>query len=102
MGTSIARRSFIGGGTVALAACTKKKKKEEDSAPKGPRPGAPQEGQVAVPPPPVAAASMPMRKLGKTGVDVSIVGVGGFHLGMPKEDAEAVRIVRSALDRGIN
>lgn len=40
------------------------------------------------------------RKLGKTGERVSAIGIGGAHLGRPSED-EAIRIVRSALDRGI-
>lgn len=43
------------------------------------------------------------RKLGKTGEAVSAIGVGGWHLGLPKVDEQtALRIVRSALDQGIN
>jgi aryl-alcohol dehydrogenase-like predicted oxidoreductase len=45
---------------------------------------------------------MPMRMLGKTGQMVSMVGLGGFHIGTQKDEAESIRIVRSALDRGIN
>src|SRR5437868_150799 len=41
------------------------------------------------------------RKLGRTGETVSIVGVGGHHMGNPSEE-EGVRIVRTAVDRGIN
>ncbi len=41
------------------------------------------------------------RPLGRTGEKVSLVGVGGAHLGAPSEE-EAIRIVRGALDRGIN
>lgn len=99
MAIRLLRRSFLGGATVALAATACSKKEEP---PKGPRPGAPQEGQVPVPPPAEAAAAMPTRPLGKTGVTVSIVGLGGFHMGIPKEEAESIRLVRSALDRGIN
>jgi predicted aldo/keto reductase-like oxidoreductase len=40
------------------------------------------------------------RTLGSTGERVSAIGIGGAHLGKPDEQ-EAVRIVRSALDRGI-
>lgn len=46
---------------------------------------------------------VPRRILGKTGVSVSVVGVGGHHIGrkyVPEE--EGVRIVRTALDSGIN
>ncbi|HLJ15141.1 MAG TPA: aldo/keto reductase [Bryobacteraceae bacterium] len=47
--------------------------------------------------------SMPRRKLGRTGESVSMVGLGGAHIGKPKlNDSEAVRIIRTALDRGLN
>jgi len=43
------------------------------------------------------------RTLGSTGEKVSAIGVGGWHLGLSKVDEElAIRIVRSAIDRGIN
>jgi predicted aldo/keto reductase-like oxidoreductase len=42
------------------------------------------------------------RKLGRTGERVSAIGLGGFHLGLAKDLDEAVRIIRSAVDRGIN
>ncbi len=44
---------------------------------------------------------MPMRELGSTGVLVSAVGLGGFHLGLVKEASEATRIVHRALDNGV-
>ena len=45
---------------------------------------------------------MTYRTLGKTNEKVSAIGLGGYHLGHPPDPAEAVRIVRSAIDRGIN
>ncbi len=45
---------------------------------------------------------MPYRKLGRTGEKVSILGVGGFHLGLPHKPADAVNLVREAIDAGIN
>ena len=33
---------------------------------------------------------------------VSIVGLGGYHLGKPKTIAETVRIVHAAIDAGVN
>src|SRR5438552_2661359 len=43
------------------------------------------------------------RALGATGEKVSAIGVGGWHLGLPKVDEElSIRIVRSAIGRGIN
>jgi predicted aldo/keto reductase-like oxidoreductase len=41
------------------------------------------------------------RKLGRTGERVSAIGLGGYHIGMPKDDAESARLIRSAIDRGI-
>jgi aryl-alcohol dehydrogenase-like predicted oxidoreductase len=46
---------------------------------------------------------MPMRALGRTGVQVSLVGLGGWHLGFDYLDEElSIRIVRTAIDNGIN
>lgn len=42
------------------------------------------------------------RKLGRTGEKVSAIGLGGYHLGFPKDPEEAIRIVHEAIDRGIN
>src|SRR5258708_17518399 len=43
------------------------------------------------------------RTLGSTGERVSAIGVGGWHLGLGHVDEQlAIRLVRSALDRGIN
>ena len=43
------------------------------------------------------------RELGSTGERVSAIGIGGWHLGLKSVDeAIAIRIVRSAIDRGIN
>src|SRR3954454_5319806 len=44
---------------------------------------------------------IPYRTLGKTGEKVSLVGVGGAHIGRISEQ-ESLQIVRAALDRGIN
>jgi predicted aldo/keto reductase-like oxidoreductase len=44
---------------------------------------------------------VPYRTLGKTGEKVSAIGLGGYHLGQPPDAADAVRIVRSAIDRGV-
>lgn len=45
---------------------------------------------------------MPYRTLGRTGERVSAVGLGGWHLSLKHVDEDlAIRIVRSAIDRGI-
>jgi predicted aldo/keto reductase-like oxidoreductase len=42
------------------------------------------------------------RLLGKTGERVSPIGLGGWHLGLPKVDEQlSLRIVRHAIDRGV-
>ena len=47
--------------------------------------------------------NMPYRTLGRTGEKVSMVGIGGYHLARPEvEKQESIRIVRKALDQGIN
>jgi len=43
------------------------------------------------------------RVLGSTGERVSAIGLGGWHLGLPTVDEQlSIRIVRSAIDRGLN
>jgi aryl-alcohol dehydrogenase-like predicted oxidoreductase len=42
------------------------------------------------------------RTLGKTAENVSAIGLGGYHIGHPPDPADAIRIVHSAIDRGIN
>ncbi len=45
---------------------------------------------------------VPKRELGKTGVQVSALGVGGFHLGSTKAQEEANELVARSLDAGVN
>lgn len=45
---------------------------------------------------------IPYRKLGRTGEKVSLVGIGGFHIGEKPTEDESIRIVRTALDAGVN
>lgn len=52
--------------------------------------------------PSAAAQTVPRRKLGRTGEQISCVGVGGFHIGKQKDEAESIAIIRRALDNGIN
>ncbi len=49
-----------------------------------------------------AAGSVPKRPLGKSGLEVSIIGVGGFHIGSAENQDVAKQIVQHALDAGIN
>src|ERR1700759_1110845 len=49
-----------------------------------------------------AAASVPRRPFGHTGLQVSILGMGGFHLGSTEDQQEANRMVGKAIDAGVN
>ena len=44
---------------------------------------------------------MQYRDLGRTGEKVSVIGLGGYHLGKQADPAESARLVRTAIDRGI-
>ena len=48
------------------------------------------------------SAGIPQRPLGRTGLQVSAIGVGGFHLGSAKDENEATEIVHLAIDAGFN
>src|SRR5258707_14555076 len=45
---------------------------------------------------------MPYRTLGRTSEEVSLVGLGGYHLGKQADPRESIRIIRTGLDEGIN
>jgi aryl-alcohol dehydrogenase-like predicted oxidoreductase len=44
---------------------------------------------------------IPLRPLGATGVMVSAIGLGGYHIGKMTSEREAVRLVHAAVDAGI-
>jgi uncharacterized protein len=44
---------------------------------------------------------IPKRPFGRTGEEVSILGLGGFHLGLPPSDAAAIRLAHAAIDAGV-
>jgi aryl-alcohol dehydrogenase-like predicted oxidoreductase len=46
-------------------------------------------------------STIPTRPLGRTGLRVSALGLGGYHLGDVASKREAIRIVRAALDAGV-
>jgi predicted aldo/keto reductase-like oxidoreductase len=45
---------------------------------------------------------IPYRTLGNTGENVSCIGLGGYHLGQQSDEQESIRIIRTALDEGLN
>jgi uncharacterized protein len=45
---------------------------------------------------------IPYRTLGRSGEKVSLVGLGGYHLGKQADPQESIRIIRTGLDEGVN
>lgn len=48
------------------------------------------------------SGEMIYRTLGRTKEKVSVIGLGGHHIGRQKDEQESIKIIRSAIDRGIN
>jgi aryl-alcohol dehydrogenase-like predicted oxidoreductase len=65
--------------------------------PKKPQPGAPGADDIRLPP----GGVMPMRVLGRTGVKVSLLGLGGFHIGIAKDERTAAEIIHTGIDHGV-
>jgi aryl-alcohol dehydrogenase-like predicted oxidoreductase len=49
----------------------------------------------------VPSGVVPKKRLGRTGVEISALGLGGYHLGSAETDRAANEIVAKALDHGI-
>ncbi len=47
-------------------------------------------------------SGIPYRTLGRTGEKVSIVGIGGSHIGFQNDEKDSIKIIRTAIDNGIN
>jgi uncharacterized protein len=45
---------------------------------------------------------IPYRTLGRTGEKVSLIGLGGYHLGSQSDPEESIRIIRTGIDAGIS
>lgn len=52
-------------------------------------------------PPELVRGDMRYRKLGNTGEDVSLLGLGGFHIGKQKDEKDSIAIIRTAIDAGV-
>jgi predicted aldo/keto reductase-like oxidoreductase len=81
------RREFLGQATLGMAATTV---------------SVPLLERAASAQPAAAAGEVPYRTLGRSGEKVSLVGLGGYHIGLQKDEEESIRIVRTAIDNGIN
>jgi uncharacterized protein len=82
------RRNFLRTAAAAAAAATTA------------APAPAQSGSSAAPRRP-ESPNMMYRELGRTGDRVSAIGLGGYHLGKQDDPQESIRLIRSAIDRGI-
>lgn len=48
-----------------------------------------------------STTGVPTRVLGRTGERVSIIGLGGWHIGSIKDEGEAIRLMHAAIDEGV-
>jgi len=76
------RRKFLQGGAQAVSAAALAK-------------------QVLAQTSSASATGLPTRVLGRTGQRVSILCLGGWHIGSVKDDNEAIRIMHAAIDEGL-
>ena len=94
------RRAFLKGVAMTGAFSMMSAASAKGDAPGGQSnpivPNAPENGGT------VAEFQVPRRPMGKTGLEVSILGMGGFHLGAVAGQPEVNDMVAKALDHGIN
>ena len=104
------RRKFLAGATVA-AALMRSKQVQAAQAPRADEQSKStqansQEAATRIPrvtSPGTMKGEMLHRELGSTGEQVSVIGLGGSHLGKANvEEDEAIRLIHEGLDRGIN
>jgi uncharacterized protein len=81
------RRSFLKAATAAAAGSVAAAGAQNTSAP------------VATPRP--ESPNMIYRELGRTGKRVSAIGLGGYHIGKQQDPSESIRLIHTAIDRGI-
>src|SRR6516225_1347061 len=57
---------------------------------------------VASPPEEQRRGDMIFRLLGRTGEWVSLIGLGGYHIGKQADENASIKLIRSAIDRGVS
>jgi uncharacterized protein len=95
------RRAFLKGiamtGAVSVISAASAQGQTNEPRPNPIVPNPPGESGAAV-----ADFQVSHRPMGKTGLDVSILGVGGYHLGTVAGQPEVNNMIAKALDHGIN
>ena len=87
------RREFMKGAAIATAGALIGSENKAQASDQPVRPTSASQAEVG---------RVPQKPLGKTGINVSALGVGGYHLGTAKSQQEATEIVARALDAGVN
>ena len=96
------RRTFLKGSLAAAIIDPLTAAAVSENAEKGSLLPSPGQGPGSAPPTVGQVNGMPYRFLGTTGVKVSLLGVGGYHIGMIPSPKEAIALIRIALDEGVN
>jgi len=105
------RREFLAAGASAAALIQSNQIRADQAESKASQPshsGEANSAQAAariprVTHPGTMKGEMLFRELASTGEQVSVIGLGGSHLGKPNvEEDEAIRLIHEGLDRGIN
>lgn len=95
----INRRGFgvlAAGLAVTYTACRRDEPRAgSEPAPKAPPPASP------TPPATVQSKGVPTRAFGRTSEQVSMIGLGGAHIGKGMSEDESIRLIRQAVDEGV-
>lgn len=85
--------------SASLLACQRDPKPTSQASPDSSKAStATSAGTSAAPP---GTGTIPKRMLGKTGVEVSMLGLGGAHIGKDIGEADSISLMRAAIDNGI-
>jgi aryl-alcohol dehydrogenase-like predicted oxidoreductase len=96
MTKDVPRRTVLAGISASVVSTSCSSSPPRDAVPPTLPPGGTLSTAGAAP-----RATIARRPLGNTGVQVSMIGLGGHHIGRPKDDEEGIRLVRMAIDNGV-
>ncbi len=95
------RRNFLSKASVAAGAFVVTQNAVRTNADTGGASPEANAAEIFQTPETVLEGEMIYRTLGATGEKVSAIGLGGFHIGKPPTEAESLKLIRTAIDRGI-
>jgi len=106
MSNALTRADFCSltlGGLLGAVACSRGQAPQPERGAAASAKPTPAPPTASAAPPGASAQGVPKRKLGSTGVEVSMLGLGGAHIGNKDKlsDADAIRLMRDAIEGGI-